>query len=212
MTEFELLSVPVGLVLGLGMTKILGSVTSIIRNRNHIKLHWLPFTWALVFILFLLVFFFHIWDINLRYQEESTSWTWPHYGPVILHIVLMYLGCGLILPSEKTTNQLSDLLVDFEAHGKLALILLAITLMISWPFNMYLHAMPFFVPGNYLNLILTILIIAFLKFNNRSFRNIITILFLVIQIYGMLFHWSRPGHFEYVNQDEAIEELKAAGK
>ena len=137
MTEFELISVPIGLVLGLGITKILASISSLIRDRKHIKLHWMPFVWAVSLILFALVFFFHIWDINLSYQEESISWTWPHYGPVILHIVLMYLGCGLILPSEKTTNQLSDLLVDFEAHGKLALILLAITLMISWPFNMY---------------------------------------------------------------------------
>ena len=52
MTEFEILSVPIFFALGLGITKILGGVGSAIRRREQTKLHWLPFAWAFVILLF----------------------------------------------------------------------------------------------------------------------------------------------------------------
>ena len=197
MTEFQLLSVPIGLVLGLGITKILASISNLIRDRKQIKLHWMPFIWAVSLILFPLVFFFHIWDLNLRFSKDSQSWTWMYYGPVMLHAIMMYLGCSLILPNQLSGTSSTNLLTDFDENGRLALVPLAITLIVSWPLNMYLYDTPFFSAANYLNVILAALILVAFLSNRRSLQYIATILFLLIQIYGMGFLWARPGHFQY---------------
>lgn len=57
MVEFQLLSVPIGLILGLGMTRIMTGTITAIRNREHVKIHWLPFIWATSFMILLLAFF-----------------------------------------------------------------------------------------------------------------------------------------------------------
>jgi len=51
MVEFQLLSVPIGLILGLGKTRIMTGVITAIRNREHVKLHWLPFIWSASFMI-----------------------------------------------------------------------------------------------------------------------------------------------------------------
>ena len=198
MTEFELISVPIGLVLGLGITKILASISNLIRDRKHIKLHWMPIIWAVSLILFALVFFFHIWDLNLRFNKDSQTWTWKYYGPVMLHAIMMYLGCSLILPNQRSgTNAPTNILTDFDENGRLALVPLAITLIVSWPLNIYLYDTPFFSAANYLNVVLAALILVALLSRRRSLQYIGTTLFLLIQIYGMIFLWARHGLFQY---------------
>ena len=61
MTEFEILSIPIFFVLGLGITKILGGVGSAIRRREQTKLHWLPFAWVFVILVFQIQFFSMLW-------------------------------------------------------------------------------------------------------------------------------------------------------
>ena len=120
-----------------------------------------------------------------------------YYGPVILHAIMMYLGCSLILPNQRSGTSTTNLLTDFDENGRLALVPLAITLIVSWPLNMYLYDTPFFSAANYLNVILAALILVAFLSNRRSLQYVASILFLLIQIYGMLYLWARPGHFQY---------------
>ena len=100
MAEFELLSVPIGLVLGLGITNILSGVIAAVRNREQVKLHWLPFMWAFSFMMQLMTFFFVIWDLNVRFELLGINWTWKYYGPQMFHSILIFLGAGMILPTK----------------------------------------------------------------------------------------------------------------
>ena len=121
MTEFELLSVPIGLVLGLGMTNILSGIITAVRNRKQVRLHWIPFMWAFNFMMQLMTFFFVIWDLNVRFELIGVNWTWKYYGPQMFHSVLIFLGAGMILPTKRESN-IDSLIGDFEEHGRLALI------------------------------------------------------------------------------------------
>ena len=78
MVEFQLLSVPIGLILGLGMTRIMTGAITAIRNREHVKLHWLPFIWATSFMILLLTFFFALWDLKVYFEAVGIGCRWDY--------------------------------------------------------------------------------------------------------------------------------------
>ena len=132
MTEFEILSVPIFFVLGLGITKILGGVGSAIRRREQTKLHWLPFAWVFVILVFQIQFFSMLWF----FHEDERTWTWMSYAPILFHPFLYFLSASLILPTQRD-DSMDSLLADFDKHGKLAVIAIGITLFTAIVFNVY---------------------------------------------------------------------------
>ena len=187
MTEFELLAIPISLVLGLGITQILGGVTSAVRSREESPAHWLPFGWAFLIFLFQVEYFFVLWDLN-----DGRSWTWSWYGPALFHTVLLFLGAGLILPAYRERR--TSLIDDFDKHGRLALVPLGMALAVAVPLNVYQHGNPWTQTANLLNVALTALIIMTMLTRNRKVQGAAALTFGALQIYGMLFVWSRPGN------------------
>ena len=59
---------------------------------------------------------------------------------------------------------------QFDENGRLALVPLAITLIASWPLNIYLYDTPFFSAANYLNVVLAALILVALLSRRRSLQ------------------------------------------
>lgn len=132
MTEFELLAIPLSLILGLGITNILSDTSDAIRDRERVPLHWLPFAWAFLIFLFQVQYFFVLWD----FHEDGMVWTWPNFGPTLLNCILLYLSAGLILPGRRNSDS-SSLLADFEKHGRLSLVTLALMLIAAIVLNAY---------------------------------------------------------------------------
>jgi hypothetical protein len=195
MVEFQLLSVPIGLVLGLGMTRILTGVITAIRNREHVKLHWLPFIWAASFLIQLLIFFFVLWDLKAYFENEGIDWTWSYYGPQMLHSILVFLGAGMILPASREPNT-DCLLADFNKHGRLALIPLLAMHFLAWPMNMYMSNASLFDKSNYLNVVMIVVIAVGFKATRFAWQATAATTYLAILIYAALAVWSRPGHSE----------------
>jgi len=193
MAEFQLLSVPIGLILGLGMTRIMTGTITAIRNREHVKIHWLPFIWATSFMILLLAFFCVLWDLKEYFEAVGINWTWDYYGPQVLHAVFIFLGAGLLLPvsREPYTN---CLLQDFNKHGRLALIPLIAMHLMAWPMNMYMANVPLFDKANYLNFIMITLTTVGHKVTRLTWQTIVASIYLLILIYAMFNIWSRPGH------------------
>ena len=191
MTEFEILSVPIFFVLGLGVTKILGAVGSTIRRREQTKLHWLPFAWAFVILLFQIQYLSVLWF----FHEDERTWTWMSYAPILFHPFLYFLGASLILPTQRD-DSMDSLLADFDKHGKLAVIVIGITLFTAVVFNVYVGGLTWSeaMEANILNVILTALIVVVVTSSTRRhLQAAATIVFIIIQLYGILFVWSRPG-------------------
>ena len=209
MTEFELLSVPIGLVLGLGITNILSGVIAAVRNREQVKLHWLPFMWAFSFMMQLMTFFFVIWDLNVRFELLGINWTWKYYGPQMFHSVLIFLGAGMILPTKRDPSA-DSLLSDFDKHGRLALIPLMLAHLAAWPLNMYLHGASFFAPANYMNVVCIAVIFVGFKSTHRAWQVVASIAFAIIFICCILTIWSRPGHIDTPPQRDSVQKVEVA--
>ncbi len=202
MTEFELLAIPLSLILGLGITNILSDVSDAVRDRGRVPLHWLPFAWAFIIFLFSVQYFFVLWD----YYEEGMVWTWRIFGPVLLNCVILYTSAGLILPGRRNSDSAS-LLEDFEKHGRLALKTLGLYLLVAILMNTlgWLLLDQVHVPAGEVvfwsllqeaNFILLLLIAALciVLFNRHyRWRVLATVLFAAIQLFGMMIIWSVPG-------------------
>ncbi|MDA7624837.1 hypothetical protein N8697_01570, partial [bacterium] len=190
-----LLSVPIGLILGLGMTRIMTGAITTVRNREHVRVHWLPLVWAASFMIQLLIFFCVLWDLKVNFENAGIEWTWSYYGPQVLHTIFMFLGAGLLLPVSRESNT-DCLLKDFNKHGKLALIPLMAMHFLAWPMNMHMSNVPLFDKANYLNFVMIAVIAVGFKASRLNWQAAAAIIYLSILIYASLSVWSRPGHIE----------------
>ena len=187
MTEFELLAIPLSLILGLGITNILSDVSDAIRDRERVPLHWLPFSWAFLIFFFQVQYFFVLWDFN----ELGMDWTWPNFGPALFNCVILYLSAGLILPGRRNSDSAS-LLADFQKHGHLALITLAMMLLVAILLNVYYWAELVSI-ANALNVVLIASICPVLFSKKLRLQLAGTLIFAITQFFGTVFIWSVPG-------------------
>ena len=116
MEIFELITITLSFIVGLGVAQVLASVVGVIRARKDRELHWLPLAWAASIFLAHVQFWFALYSRN-----EQVTWTWGTFGPVLLLAVFLFLSGGLILPSEASQRS-ETLLEDFREHGRLSLI------------------------------------------------------------------------------------------
>lgn len=196
MTEFELLSIPLSLILGLGITNILSDVSDAIRDRERVPLHWLPLAWAFLIFLFQVQYFFVLWD----FYESGMIWTWPNFGPALFNCIILYLSAGLVLPGRRNSDS-ESLLMDFQKHGRLALITLATMLVVASFLNVYYfgdldsyyHFAHWFPEANILNMALLTMIVMVLLTKRYALQVAGTVMFAIFQMYGMLMIWSLPG-------------------
>ena len=187
MSEFEVLVIPLSLILGLGVTSILAGLTDLIRSREQTTLHWVAISWAVSILLYCVGYF------NVLYgtSTQSGAWTWIRYGPVLLQTMLMFLAAGLVFP-RAAGDQVPNLLADFRKHGRLSLIPLGLLLATASYFNVLTGGV-WLQPANYLNVTATILIATCFVNVRRGTAAISTTLFGVLTIVGWMFVWNQPG-------------------
>ena len=95
MTTFEYLAVLISVIVGLGITQLLGGVARLINYRSKYKLYWVHLVWtANLFMLLVAFWWSQLWLNRLE------DWTYLFYFFTILFSVLLYLICAVIMPSD----------------------------------------------------------------------------------------------------------------
>ena len=95
MTTFEYLAVLVSIIVGLGITHLLGGVARFIHHSGRYKFYWVHFLWTLfVFIYLLFFWWFQLW------MNRVEEWSVFLYAFLVLYSVLLYLLCVIITPPE----------------------------------------------------------------------------------------------------------------
>ena len=52
MKEVHVLALPILFLLGIGITTLLDGAVRAFRRREQVRLHWLPFVWSVIILLF----------------------------------------------------------------------------------------------------------------------------------------------------------------
>ena len=97
MDPFSYLSVLISIIIGLGMSHLLGAMVRVIQNRSRTTLYWPSLVWAInLFLLLTLVWWA---DFNLNRQKH---WTFSIFLATLSLPAVLYLACGLVLPPSET--------------------------------------------------------------------------------------------------------------
>lgn len=184
MSEFELVSIVLSFILGLGVAQILSSLVYLIHSRRETRLRWTPFLWAVAILLFHLNFLFAaLW---FYYASGSLEL----YFLDLFSAVLLFLSGGLILPSASRSLPL-DLNEFFERDGRLALLPLSIFLAMSVPYNVQ-GGLPLLGRDNII--VGSLLVLAAVAYLGKGrVREASTVIFAVLTTYAFLFVFARPG-------------------
>jgi len=153
------------------------------------SLHWMPFAWGVVILLFSIQYWFGLFDLN---STLKGNWSWLWYGQMLILAVALFLAGALVLPSRISFAE-GDLLDDFVTHGRFSLLALAAYILGWMPANAKLSNGNLFHDGNYINVVLaSLILIAFKSRSNRVWLAT-TAGFYLIFLYAVLFIYSTPG-------------------
>src|SRR5580704_17657260 len=83
------------MILGLGMSRLLGGVGRIVQHPRLYKVYWVHLVWTL----FLFLYMIHFWWWEFRLVNIHV-WTFPLYFFIALYAVLLVLLCVLFFPEE----------------------------------------------------------------------------------------------------------------
>jgi hypothetical protein len=95
MTTFEYLAVLISIIVGLGITHLLGGVARFIHHPGRFKFYWAHFLWTVTTFMTLILF----WWIQL-WMNSVEEWNSYLYAFLVLYSVLLYLQCVIITPPD----------------------------------------------------------------------------------------------------------------
>jgi hypothetical protein len=93
MTTFEYISVLLSIIVGLGVTHLLGGVGRIINEPKRYTIYWVHLVW--VVWLFLMMIFFWWFQFQL---VGIQVWSFGHYLVIMLYAVMLYMFSVVLMP------------------------------------------------------------------------------------------------------------------
>lgn len=118
---FKHVVVPIGVVIALGVARIVSAVSQYIQHRERLRFSWTHFAWSAL----LFLWFVGLWWISwgLRHVEAEL---WSFFALIYLLVgpSLLYLATTLLLPDVPAGGEL-DLGTRFEEVGRAFFLCLA---------------------------------------------------------------------------------------
>lgn len=97
MTAFEHITGILLLIIGLGVTQLLSKLVNRVRRRHEVKLHWIPFAWAVFVFLYQIQFLWWIFELNSLIK----TWTPTAYLLLVGYALLLFLAGVLVSPRAR---------------------------------------------------------------------------------------------------------------
>lgn len=148
--SFEWVQAALGIIVALGLTRIVTSIVQLHALRRTTRLDWVPLSWAIT-IFFLLLQFSWVF-VSLRDTVER--WTFGLFLCLLGFVLMLFTAAALVLPTSQM--QAGDSLRTwFRSDGRWALPFLALYSLFAYAFNWYFtHDGPASNPASALMLVL----------------------------------------------------------
>ncbi len=186
MSGFEILTITFSFIVGLGVAQVLRSVAFVVREKEQIRLHWIPFTTAAIILFFQIQFWFGLAVVNTL-QE---SWTWPVYGLMLSLAIVIFLAGATVLPPLTSVGDRS-LIEDFETRGRISLIFIALYL-VGWIGVGIMFWRPEFWHLVAVNGLMSIILLLTHGAQNARVRTVLHLVLIAMTVYGALTVWTTP--------------------
>lgn len=110
MSDFEFVTIVLSIVLGLGITRILGGLAGVLRHRATMRSHWISIVWAVDALLWQILYW--LGTVN-SYRHGSPEFTVTGFGMLFALAIALYFAASLVLPDDIGPD--TDLARHFEA-------------------------------------------------------------------------------------------------
>ena len=107
MTQHEYIFVAVSIILGLGITRLLHAVASLIRAHSQVSFHWSTAVWGLC----ILAYSLQLWWIGWGLREVMV-WTFADFLVLIIGSICIYGAAEMALPVPEEGR------LDFLRHSE----------------------------------------------------------------------------------------------
>jgi hypothetical protein len=123
---FNYLAVLISIILGLGITQLLGGLGRLLQDRERLRMYWPPVVWVGVLLLLHVQTWWALFGLR-----SLRSWTFIVFLIVLLQPVVLFLLTALVLPGERTDAE-RDLRANYYSQSRwffgLAVVLLVVSL------------------------------------------------------------------------------------
>jgi hypothetical protein len=109
-----------GIVLALGLTRLLATWVALFRARGQARFDWVPIVWAACIFMLLLQY---SWAL-LYLATMNRDWSFARSLAPLAEAMLLFVASALILPSELRPGE--DLREVFERDGRWAISVVAV--------------------------------------------------------------------------------------
>jgi hypothetical protein len=169
-----------GIVLALGLTRLLASGVTLFRARGQAAFDWVPIVWAVCIFMMLLQF---SWAL-LYLGSVDRDWTFVRFLVPLAEVTLLFVAAALILPTELKPGD--DLRALFERDGRWAIAVIAAYKAIAiglnwWTFNAWPLS-----NDRIINAVLVVSAVAFVLVRRRWMEWAATTVFAVV-LFGTSF-------------------------
>lgn len=96
MSDFEFVSVILAIVIGLGVTRILSGLASVLEHRKNLRSDWIVLSWAVGVLLWQILF----WLGTVNSARARPSFTVADFGMLLLAAVALFFAASLVLPGQ----------------------------------------------------------------------------------------------------------------
>ncbi len=97
-SPFEYVTVLIAIILGMGLTKVVSGLTSLVQHSERVKVYW-PHL-----ILIVLIFILHIQEWWDTYNLLTFKWRLPVFLFIILYPVNLYVLARIVFPASFRTK------------------------------------------------------------------------------------------------------------
>ena len=137
MHSFQWIQWALGVIVALGMTRILLSTVHMGLARHTVKLDWVPFVWATNIFFLLLQFSWMFVSLD----GVVKTWRFAVFFALLCFVVTLFVAAALVLPNTEAQAG-TDLRDWFGRDGRWALPFLATYAFLAYPFNWYFDGAP----------------------------------------------------------------------
>ncbi|EKT4454813.1 hypothetical protein [Pseudomonas sp. yb_9] len=182
MSNYNWIAATVGMILALGMTRVVNSSVAIFRSRHRAKLHWIPFVWTLCIFYFMLDI---SWDLH-NLSDKMQTWDFPRALILLGFVLVLFLAGALVLPQQELPEG-ANLKEEFIRDGRWTLIFVMVFNLLCIPYNWLLWKVPIFSSFGILDFILALIAFGALWGSQSKYEPLITLTYAGTLIVTALF-------------------------
>jgi len=97
---FNFLAIAMSIIVGLGLTTTLDSLSKTIKYRKRIKVYWVHLLWVFSLLFLIFQYWFGIWDF-----QQVQAWTYPAFVALLLPPIALYMVGDLAFPEFEADKE-----------------------------------------------------------------------------------------------------------